>query len=46
MAKFDVEIVGKVGSMALIRPEDHDLDYNIFSRIGSELRPEIGRAHV
>lgn len=39
MAKFDVEIVGKVGSMALIRPEDHDLDYNIFSRIGSELRP-------
>lgn len=39
MAKFDIEMVGKVGSMALIRPEDHDLDYNIFSRIGSELRP-------
>lgn len=39
MAKFDVEIVGKVGSMALIRPEDHDLDYNVFSRIGGELHP-------
>lgn len=39
MAKFDIEIVGKVGSMALIRQEDHDLDYNIFSKIGSELRP-------
>lgn len=39
MAKFDVEIVGKVGSMALIRQDDHDIDYNIFSRIGSELRP-------
>lgn len=39
MAKFDIDIVGKVGSMALIRQEDHDLDYNIFSKIGSELRP-------
>lgn len=39
MAEFDIDIVGKVGSMALIRPEDHDLDYNIFSKIGSELRP-------
>ncbi|MBQ5850735.1 MAG: uridylate kinase [Lachnospiraceae bacterium] len=39
MSKFDIEMVGKVGSMALIRKEDHDLDYNIFSRIGNELRP-------
>ena len=39
MAKFDYEIVGKIGSMALIRKEDRDIDYNIFSRIGSELRP-------
>lgn len=39
MAKFDYEIVAKIGSMALIRPEDNDIDYNIFSRIGRELRP-------
>ncbi|MDL2218376.1 uridylate kinase [Christensenellaceae bacterium OttesenSCG-928-M15] len=41
MPKFDYEIVGKIGSMALIRKEDRDIDYNIFSRIGSELRPGI-----
>lgn len=34
-----IELVGKIGSMALIRPEDHDIDYNIFSRIGRELKP-------
>ena len=39
MAKFDVELVGKVGSMALIRKEDNDLDYNVFSRIGHHLKP-------
>ncbi len=39
MAKFDVETVAKVGSMALIRKEDNDLDYNVFSRIGSALCP-------
>ena len=33
------DIVIKIGSMALIRHEDGDLDYNIFSRLGSELRP-------
>ena len=33
------ELVGKIGSMALIRREDQDIDYNIFSRLGSELRP-------
>lgn len=33
------ELVGKIGSMALIRAEDHDIDYNIFSRLGAELRP-------
>ena len=38
---FDFELVGKIGSMALIRKEDMDIDYNIFSRLG-----EIGRAHV
>ena len=41
MTKFDYEIVGKIGSMALIRKADNDIDYNIFSRIGSELRPGI-----
>lgn len=41
MAKFDYEIVGKIGSMALVRKEDNDIDYNIFSRIGAELRPGI-----
>ena len=33
------ELVGKIGSMALIRREDRDIDYNIFSRLGAELKP-------
>ena len=37
--KFDYDLVGKIGSMALIRKADNDIDYNIFSRLGSELRP-------
>lgn len=40
MAKFDFEIVGKIGSMALVRKAESDIDYNVFSRIGAELRPE------
>lgn len=32
-------LVGKIGSMALIRREDNDIDYNILSRLGDELRP-------
>ncbi|MBE5780994.1 MAG: uridylate kinase [Clostridiales bacterium] len=36
---FEYDVVGKIGSMALIRKEDHDIDYNIFSRIGAELKP-------
>lgn len=36
---YDTELVGKIGSMALIRREDNDIDYNIFSRLGSELKP-------
>jgi glutamate 5-kinase len=39
MANFDFDLVGKIGSMALIRREDSDIDYNIFSRLGRELRP-------
>lgn len=34
-----IELVGKIGSMALVRPQDNDIDYNIFSRLGAELRP-------
>ncbi len=36
---FDFDLVGKVGSMALISKEDNDIDYNIFSRISRELQP-------
>ena len=39
--KFDYEIVGKIGSMALVREDEGDIDYNIFSRIGAQLRPGI-----
>ncbi len=35
----DIDLVGKIGSMALIRPEDLDINYNTLSRIASELRP-------
>lgn len=31
--EYDFELVGKIGSMALIRREDADIDYNIFSRL-------------
>lgn len=37
--EFQFDLVGKIGSMALIRREDNDIDYNIFSRIGSDLKP-------
>ncbi|MDO4549255.1 MAG: uridylate kinase [Clostridia bacterium] len=37
MSKIDV--VGKIGSMALIRDERHAIDYNIISQVASELRP-------
>ncbi len=37
--KYQFELVGKIGSMALIRKEDQDIDYNIFSRLGAELKP-------
>jgi glutamate 5-kinase len=39
MNSFDIELVGKIGSMALIRKSEHDIDYNVFSRIGRELQP-------
>lgn len=36
---MEIELVGKIGSMALIRPEDLDINYNTISRISAELRP-------
>lgn len=36
-----IEIVGKIGSMALIRKELGDIDYNILSRVAGELRPGV-----
>lgn len=36
---FDYELVGKIGSMALIQRDAGEIDYNIFSRLGRELRP-------
>ena len=39
MASYDIELVGKIGSMALINKTDRDIDYNIFARIGHELKP-------
>jgi glutamate 5-kinase len=38
-AHMPIEIVGKIGSMAMIRKEENDIDYNIISRVASELRP-------
>ena len=36
---YRFELFGKIGSMALIRKEDQDIDYNIFSRLGADLKP-------
>ena len=34
-----IELVIKIGSMALIQPGDGAIDYNIFQRLGDDLRP-------
>lgn len=34
-----IDVVVKIGSMALIQKEEHALDYNIFERLSRELRP-------
>lgn len=39
MANYDFDLVVKIGSMALIRPDDNAIDYNIFSRLAASLRP-------
>lgn len=36
---FDCELVGKIGSMALIRQDEYAIDYNVFSRVGAEMIP-------
>ena len=36
---FDVELVGKIGSMALINKESNILDYTLIARVSQELRP-------
>ena len=36
---YPFELVGKIGSMALIRKEDQEIDYNIISRLGADLKP-------
>ena len=33
------DVVGKIGSMAMIRRDENDIDYNIISRVAGELRP-------
>ncbi len=37
--KFDTELVGKIGSMALIDKTNNILDYTLIARLSSELRP-------
>ena len=39
MGDKSCRVVVKIGSMALIRQEDNDLDYNIFARLGASLKP-------
>ena len=36
---FDVELVGKIGSMALIDKESNNLNYTLIARLSSELKP-------
>lgn len=36
---FDVELVGKIGSMALINKENNIIDYTLIARLSSELKP-------
>ena len=34
-----IDLVIKIGSMALIQKEDNVIDYNVFQRLGNALRP-------
>jgi len=35
------EVVGKIGSMAMIRQEENDIDYNILSKVAADLVPGV-----
>ena len=37
--KFDIELVGKIGSMALIDKKSNILDYTLIARLSQELKP-------
>lgn len=39
--KFDTELVGKIGSMALIDKKDNIIDYTRVARLSRELRPGV-----
>ncbi len=39
MSAYDIELVGKIGSMALIDNAYRDMNYNIIARLSRELRP-------
>jgi len=39
MKENNIEVVGKIGSMALIRDNEFEIDYNVFSRVAKELKP-------
>ena len=39
MNAFDIELVGKVGSMALVNKKWGDVDYNVIAHISRQLRP-------
>ncbi len=41
MTSFDIELVGKVGSMALVNREHDDLDYNVLAKICRRLCPGV-----
>ena len=36
---LEINLVGKIGSMALIRQDDNDINYNTIARLASELKP-------
>jgi len=37
--KYDIELVGKIGSMALIDKKDNMIDYTLVARLSKELKP-------
>lgn len=39
MSAYDIELVGKIGSMALIDREYQDMNYNVIARLSRELKP-------